>query len=217
MTKQNVLSRNLSIMCIPATDGEDLIAISLKIFSLLGCGLSESNLFGCYPIKKGNLFSNIFIVKINEFAVKQQIMKAKINKDLRLKDIIAISSNDNPSIYVNNHVTPFFGKLLAEGRKAIKESGIHSVWLNRNGCQVRLVADGAERIYRSVNELQDLIASHRDRLTNHSEKKANKRSRPDDSEISPNSVHKSKKMFFQRSFSKKFFQSSENKLISASE
>lgn len=87
LNKQSVLSRNLSIMGVPATENEDLMAIALKIFSLVGCKLTRENIFGCYRIKKGAAFANIFIVKINDFTVKQRILKSKSSKEVRLSDI----------------------------------------------------------------------------------------------------------------------------------
>lgn len=128
ITKQNVLFRNLSIMGIPAAENENLKSIALSIFSLVGCQLTDADIFGCYRIRKGNSFSTIFIVKLNDVAVKHQIMKSKMSKEVRLNDVIPNSSNGSQYIFINNHVTPFFGKLLAEGRKAVKEKKVHSVW-----------------------------------------------------------------------------------------
>lgn len=186
LTKQNVLSRNLSIMGVPAAENEDLTSIALKIFALVGCHLTNGSIFGCYRIKKGNSFTNIFIVKMNDLGVKHQILKSKVNMELRLNDVITFNPrNDNPLIYVNNHLTPFFGKLLAEGRKAVKERKIHSVWLAKNGCHLRLEVNGKEQIYRNTNELERIIVSY--------QRKSNKRSRPDDDRIPPENLRQPKK------------------------
>lgn len=135
----------------------------------------------------------MFIVKINNFAVKQRILKAKINKDVRLRDVTNLNASDgNPLIFINNHVTPYFGKLLAEGRKAVKDKKIHSVWFNRNGCKLRLEANGPERVYRNMIEFNGLISSHLNRTSDDRADSQSKRSRPDD-EISPGSRQRSKK------------------------
>ncbi len=166
LAKQSVLSRNLSIIGVPASENEDLKWIALSIFSNIGCKLTNKDIFSCYRIKKGNVFTDIFIVKINDFAVKNQILKSKVNKEVRLKDVMTIAFQGNPIIYVNNHVTPFFGKLLAEGRKAVKEKKIHSVWLTRQGCKLRFEENGVERIYCSTDELYGLISSCHQRPSN---------------------------------------------------
>lgn len=191
LSKQNVLSRNLSIMGVPPTENEDLKSIALKIFSMIGCQQTTADIFGCYRIRKGNSFTNIFIVKINDFAVKHQILKSKVSKAVRLNDVMSNSTDGNPFIFINNHVTPFFGKLLAEGRKAVKEKKIHSVWMTKNGCHLRFEENGHGQIYRSADELYGLISANRRKSTGSTDQR--KRSRPVDNEISPNNAHKTKK------------------------
>lgn len=165
-----------------------------KIFSLIGCELTRTEVSGCYRIRRSGAFTNIFIIKFNDFAVKQKILKAKVNKDVRLRDVLHNDSFDtNPLIFINNHVTPYFGKLLAEGRKAIKSNMIHSVWLNRNGCQFRVEANGPERSYCSMKELDDILSSLHVRPPLHQRNKHPKRSRPDDNEISPSNIQRPKK------------------------
>lgn len=181
-------------MGITATNNENLTVVALKIFSRIGCELTRTDLFGCYRIKKSGTFTNIFIVKFNDFAVKQRILKAKVNKDVRLLDVLGNSSSDgNPLIFINNHVTPYFGRLLAEGRRAMKNNTIHSVWLNKNGCQFRVEANGIERSYQSIHEFNDIVSSLNNRPSMHQENKQSKRSKPDDSDISPNDMQRSKK------------------------
>lgn len=128
LMKQNAISRNLSVMGIPPMENEDLFSITMKISSLVGRDLSRADISACYRVKSGNSSSNIFIVKLNDFSVKHQLLKSKSNKNLRLNDIVcADSSAGNPQVFINNHVTPFFGKLLADGRSAVKEKKLHSV------------------------------------------------------------------------------------------
>lgn len=184
-TKQNVISRNLSIMGVPPTENEDLTSLAIKIFSLIGCELKRTDMFGCYRIMKGKPFTDIFIVKINDFAIKHKILKANASKEIRLKDVTGTTAeNCNQTIFINNHVTPFFGKLLAEGRKAVKDKKIHSVWLGRNGCQLRFEAEGPERTYRSLDELIRLIAPHHNYSARHQSTKA------DDTDIPPKCMQK---------------------------
>lgn len=193
LNKQNALSLNLSIMGITATNNENITVVALKVFSLIGCELTRTDVFSCYRIKKSGAFTNIFIVKLNDFAVKQRILKAKVNKEVRLRDVIGNSSSDgNPLIFINNHVTPYFGRLLAEGRRAIKTNTIHSVWLSKNGCQFRVEANGIERSYQSIQEFNDMVSSLNNRPSMN-QGKPPKRSKPDDNDISPKNIQKSKK------------------------
>lgn len=189
LAKQNILSNNLSIMGIPMIENEDLPSIALRLFAWVGCSLTKDDIYGCYRIKKGITFTDIFIVKFKDFTLKHRVMKAKSSKEVKLSDVMQSSTtNQNPCVFINNHVTPFFGKLLAEGRKAVKNKKILAVWLNKNGCHVRLDSNGAERIYRSVTELNELISSNHGPSTN-----PKKRSKPDDIGTSPSSNQRSKK------------------------
>lgn len=97
-------------------------------------------------------------MKLKDFSTKLRILKSKVGKDYRLRDVIR-SVDDSTMIYINNHVTPFFGKLLSEGRRLVKEKKIHSVWLSMDGRRLRFGPDGEERIYHSANELHALTSS----------------------------------------------------------
>lgn len=190
LMKQSALSHNLSIMGIPATAKENLSSIALKVFDKFGCNLSHTEVYGCYRIKN----TNMFIAKFNDFAIKQKILKAKVNITLRLSDIISSKlTGPDTTIFVNNHVTPFFGKLLAEGRKAVKENRIHSVWLNRNGCNVRLELNGLERIYRSTDELYNMITAMENQPRGQQPNNRPKRPRPEEDDISQHNMHRPKK------------------------
>ncbi|KAG4067311.1 hypothetical protein HA402_000302 [Bradysia odoriphaga] len=194
LLKQNVLSHNLSIMGLPATVDEDLNLLSLKIFQVIGCAIQRSDIFGCYRIKKANKFTSIFIIKFNDFATKQRIMKAKVDKVIKVRDVIGSDTTaGNSTLFINNHVTPFFGKLMAEGRKAVKDKRIQSVWLNRNGCNIRLEANGPERIYRSTDELYRMLSSldHRSSTSNPFNT-GSKRQRSEDDDNSPKNMHRAK-------------------------
>lgn len=103
-------------------------------------------------------------------------MDNKTKNTLKVGDIITCSNKiaDN-AIFINNHVTPYFGKLLHEGRKAIKNGDIHSCWLNSFGCQLKIETGSTQRNYRSIDELNKLISEAKVNKSNQS-----KRSAPDE-------------------------------------
>lgn len=139
-------------MGVPPSDSEDLTSIAMRIFAVVKCNVTAENIFGCYRVKKGNTPSNIFIVKLNDYNVKHQILKSKSGRGLKVKDVIdGAFSDGNAPVYINNHVTPFFGRLLAEGLKAVRDNKLLSVWLAKDGCRIRLEENGNDRIFRSVN------------------------------------------------------------------
>lgn len=132
--------------------------VSLSIFDKIGCAVTEQQVVDCYRLNgKGN---NIIVVKLSDYELKQNILKVKATKPVTLGDVITCDSEVASSIiYINNHVTPFFGKLLKEGRIAVKKGEIHSCWINSFGCQLKLTEDGKQHCYRSVDELSSLISN----------------------------------------------------------
>lgn len=156
MDKQRQLKDNISVHGIPYTNGEDLTAIILKVFAKIGCEVSNANIAKYYRIKGNN--NNVIIVKLANFELKQKILVLKSKHVLKLSDIVTVPTEPNAQIYINNHTTPFFGKLLSEGRKAAKTGSIQSCWLNNQGCQIKFKENGKSFLYKTVDELRELIA-----------------------------------------------------------
>lgn len=177
LDKQRSLKNNVSIFGIGSTEGENLLQIVVSVFNKIGCAVANELITNCYRIK-GNS-NNIIVVTLADYDLKQKILKEKSKKAITVGEIISCTSDAAGTIiYINNHVTPFFGKLLHEGRKAVKNGDIHSSWLNSFGCQLKFEENGKQHGYRSVDELTKLIAS---------KKKSNKRTADDRSPASRNS------------------------------
>lgn len=158
LDKQRLLKNNVSIFGIGRTEGENLLQIVVSLLNKIGCAVAEKQIVNCYRIK-GNS-NNIIVITLADYELKQKILKEKSKKPITVGEIISCTSNAaSTTIYINNHVTPFFGKLLHEGRKAVKNGDIHSCWLNSFGCQVKLQENGKQHGYRTVDELAELIAS----------------------------------------------------------
>lgn len=177
LTKQNLLSNNLTIIGIPETPNENLRAVAIQLFSLVDCQVTNGDIFGCYRIRKGRTPTDIVIVKINDVELKLKIMRKKAAKQVKLNEILPNAANGHSLIYVNNHVTPYFGKLLAEGRRMVKEFRFHSVRLTKNGCQIRFQDGGEDKVYRDIKELRGLAT-----LFNKKSMNQHKRSRSSDDE-----------------------------------
>ena len=93
---------------------------------------------------------------------------------MKLSDIIdARSQQVNAQIYLNNHVTPFFGRLLAAGRQATKDEIIHSCWIGTSGCLIKVKENDKPLNVRSIDDINAL----RDRA---GKKQSNKRTQPDE-------------------------------------
>lgn len=169
LEKQRLLKNNVSIFGIGRSDGENLLQIAITVFNKIGCAVADNQIANCYRINGNNV--NIIIVKLTDYELKQKILKEKSKKAVTAGEIINCNSDAAGTIiYINNHVTPFFGKLLHEGRKAVKNGEMHSCWLNSFGCQMKMEENGKQHVYRSVDELKSLT----------SKKSTLKRTAPDD-------------------------------------
>lgn len=158
LEKQRSLKNNVSIFGVCQKDGENLVQIVSSIFAKIGCPATEQQIANCYRLNgNGN---NIIVAKLCDYELKQNILKVKAKKPVTLGDVINCNPNEAGTvIYINNHCTPFFGKLLKEGRIAAKKGDIHSCWLNSYGCQLKLEENGKQHCYRSTEELSSLIAN----------------------------------------------------------
>lgn len=100
-------------------------------------------------------------------------LEAKAKKPVTLGDIADCEENqrDKP-IYINNHVTPYFARLLAVGRQGVKSKSIHSCWIGATGCLVKKSEDAKAINVQTMAEMA--------RLTDGNKSAPNpKRSKPD--------------------------------------
>lgn len=162
LNKQKLLRCSLCIVGVPRTSDECLKSIAAVIFRHVGYGVAFENIDACYRINN-RIDCDTFIVKLKDVHAKRLILRAKFGKRLSL-----ITSDTgypctlNRPIYINNHVTPFFGRLIAAGRKAIKEKRIHSCWMSAQGPVMKLeVNDKQQHVYYSVEHLTSTIENRR--------------------------------------------------------
>lgn len=156
LSKQQQLKNNVNIFGFPKTDGEDLKETALTIFKAFGCNFSKSDFDSVYRTNgRTPKFSSI-VVKFKDFEKKQNVLNSK--KQIRLKDVAECSeSQQNIGIYINNHTTPYFGRIMAAGRKAAKEKIIHSCWIGSNSCFIQLKENGKPIAIRNVDTLDEIV------------------------------------------------------------
>lgn len=153
--RQRQLKENITVHGIPSTNNENLNELISKLLSKIDCEASASKIATSYRIRGNNI--NIIVVKLADFETKQLILSTKQKHKLSLGDVMSNSKEPKTPLYINNHTTPFFGKLLAEGRKMIKTGKIHSCWLNNFGCQLKFTENGKNFNYKSLADLNKLI------------------------------------------------------------
>lgn len=174
LQKQQQLKQNISIFGCPKLDGENVKSTALQVFKAFGCDFNVNDFAAVYRTDgKSPKFSSI-IVKFNDFNKKLTALNSKAKKPVKVSDVVGATANQtNVQIYLNNHVTPFFGRLLAAGRQATKDEIIHSCWIGATGCLIKMKEDSKPTNIRSMDDFDMLRAR-----AGSTEKK--KRNKPDD-------------------------------------
>lgn len=175
LQKQGALKNNISVAGIPRRENEDLRAIFRSILRSINLSLNDNAIASIYRINESR--SHLIIVKFTVFETKLEMMKARRNKKILVRDIISInegtSSAVDQEVFINNQITPYFGNLLFHGRKAIDNNCIQSCWISNRGFVIR----------KSENDIPIEIKSV-DHLTEFTQTKCQKR-RSDEVETSP--------------------------------
>lgn len=178
LTKQQQIKNNISIFGFPKADDENVVNIAICVLKAFGCNFDQNDFNGVYrTVGKSAQFSTI-VVKFKEFAKKMSALEVKAKKPVTLGDITNCDDiQRNKPIFINNHVTPYFARLLAVGRQGVKSKSIHSCWIGSTGCLVKKTEDGKSINVQSMAEMARLT-DDKNLTTSH------KRSKPDST--SPN-------------------------------
>lgn len=208
MQKQKMLRNNISIFGLPHNEGENLSEIVDSVCKAIQIEVMPTDMQACYRVK-GKF--KIVVVKFVSFETKDKIMKAKTDKTIKLSDIFEnITAEQDAQIFINNHTTPYFGRLLFHGRKAIKENLIHACWVSSNGFYIKKTSDAAPKEVKYIDELLEMSNQSNDESSgnsgnnnrngninnsnnNNKAKNNKKRANPDEKDSPNNTVnHKSK-------------------------
>lgn len=161
LSKQKQLRNNVSIMGLPHIRDEMSADVACDIFTHLKCKIVNKNIEYAYRTKASRDNPGIIIVKLKNYEHKMEILDAKANKTVKVRDVVTCEGPiGNQYIYVNNHVTPFFGKLLFDGRQAIKNGNAFSCWFTSAGCNIKFSENGKSYIYKSSAEMNILIGKY---------------------------------------------------------
>lgn len=175
LSKQQQLKNNISIHGLPISENENAIKTALLVFAAFGLNFSEQNITAAYRASGAASATRSIIVKFAEFKDKLSVLNAKTKKPVTMKDVVQCSGElQNRSIYLNNHVTPFFAKLLAAGRNGVKSEQLHSCWIGTDGCLIKVKEGDSPKIVKSLTELEAITGSS-------GTSAARKRAKPDES------------------------------------
>lgn len=157
LSKQRNLRNNVTVMGIPPSKNgnENLKSIAIKVFSLLAVNVPASGIQNVY--RKGD----IIVVRLAEYDTKATIIQNKTKSKILLSQIHP-ATKSNQQVYVNNHTTPYFGRLLQCGRNAVRDGKNVSMRLTNRGCMMKIGSNEEEILVKSVThyiEILDLVNS----------------------------------------------------------
>lgn len=182
ITKQSALRENVVIFGVPNTQGEDVNKTAILVFKAFGCSFDVSSFRAVYRTRA----ANTIIVKFADFQLKLKALEAK--KRVALGDVANCAEElRNRPIFINNHVTPYFAKILSLGRDAVRKDTIHSCWMGTAGCLAKEKEDSEPVVIRSLDEMKAFTGM--DTVT----KSAKRGRRTQSNESTPNAACKRQK------------------------
>lgn len=153
LEKQSKLRNNITVSNVPSIKDDNLNVIVLNIFNFICAGVSEDDIISTYRLP----FNNIIVVKFSSFEAKAAVLDSKSNRKILLSDIMSTEHTplrNDTQIYVNTHLTPFFGHILGKGRQLVREGKLHSCWMGNSGINAKLAENDEPKKIHSVIELK---------------------------------------------------------------
>lgn len=157
LSKQQQLKDNLTIFGIPMEKSENVFKLAISVFKAIGCDFTSTDFKSVHRTKARSEKMSSIIVKFCDFDNKLKVLNAKNSKTVTLKDIIPKHAQAKNIVFVNNHVTPFFAKLMALGRQAVKNKTIHSCWIGSAGCMIKKNENSSAISIRSIDAMEKEI------------------------------------------------------------
>lgn len=152
LEKQSKLRNNITVSNVPSLKDDNLNKIVLNIFNFICAGVSEDDIASTYRLP----FNNIIVVKFTSFEAEAAVLDSKSNRKIVLSDIMSTQSTplrNDTQIYVNTHLTPFFGHILGKGRHLVREGKLHSCWMGNSGINAKIAENDEPKKINSVADL----------------------------------------------------------------
>lgn len=165
-SKQRQLLNNITIMGIAPFNGEKLFDLVADIGNVLKLQIQPDDIEKLYRINGSK--NHIIVVGFYDWNLKAAIIRNKRDVVIYESDVFADVSKDNEQnnqIYINHHLTPYFGNLLQFGKSEVKKETLHSCWINSKGLLVKLNEQDTPHVFSSIDALQSFINSKHSNVT----------------------------------------------------
>lgn len=158
VNKQQQLSNNITIHGIPFKKDEITTNIAVSICKSLNVPIAPTDITKSYRTKGTRSSPGLIVVKFVKFDTKNNILKAKRNRpDLKLCEIDPGFDGDS-AIFINNHLTPYFARLMYLCKKLISPESMHSCWISSVGISVKLVDDKIHSV-KSRHDIDEIVSA----------------------------------------------------------
>lgn len=161
LSKQQKLSYNVSIHGVPQSSKENVDTIIKSICALLKVNVEPNDITKSYRISASQNAPGIIVVHFSSFGKKLELMRAKKKRDKIIASDLKLKLSPGDSvIFINNHLTPFYAKLLQKCKQAVKEGCLKSCWLMSSG---KCVKDGHDKVsvVKCEADLEKMLANVR--------------------------------------------------------
>lgn len=161
LQKQTDLRNNVALHCVPISKNEDILAIVFSICNFIGVSLEQEDVVSAKRIR--NSRTQIIIVKFASANIKDDVMKAQKTRTITTASILLGNTADKRNkIFVRSHVLPHFNRIMAYGRRLIKEGKLFACWMTASGVFVRRYRDGHPELIYNCDHIDDLITTAQD-------------------------------------------------------
>lgn len=180
MQKQQQLKNNITLMNIPLNSDLDLSDTMISIASKMDVLLQKSDIASIYRVKGSR--NNLVVAKFVTSDKKIEIMNKSKSTRLKVSDCITVETPDSTKpIYVNQHLTPYFAKLLQKGRSAVTTESLVSCWIVAGGLMVKAKDNSEPKLMQSIDDIERFIIEvGLSKPTHKTNDKSSKRNKPDD-------------------------------------
>lgn len=158
INKQHQLSNNITIHGIPFTKEENTSNIVASLCHSLKVAILPADIVKSYRTKGSPASPGLIVVKFSNFDNKHNILKAKRNvTNLKLSEL-DLGFVDDSAIFINNHLTPYFARLMYLCKKLIPQESMHSCWVSSIGISVKLADDKIHTV-KSRNDIDEIVSA----------------------------------------------------------
>lgn len=162
LLKQDQLKNHISISGVPTEfiKNKNTNEVVIAIAKTIGIELTQPQ-FSSHAAAN----DKIIITNMHNTNTKQLLLnKIRAKKSLMVEEVFSTQSNSQ--IYLNEQLTPYFGRIYQIARKAKKEKKIASVSSNGGKIRIRKNQDDTPITITTENQLKSLIDSNENSETN---------------------------------------------------